>query len=81
MRVAVRDLRNDTRSVIDAVERGEEVVLTRRGQPVARIVAIEPEADDLDEWLDSVTSDPADSGVLDELHATRADDDRRLAIS
>ena len=85
MRVAIRDLRNDTRSVIDAVERGVEVILTRRGHPVARIVPIEPDLDDLDRWLDEVTADPHDSGLFDELERLRRDeddtDDRRLGLT
>ena len=82
MRVAIRDLRNDTKSVIDAVERGVEVVLTRRGHPIARILPIEPEVDDLDRWLDEITADPHDSGLLAEIERLRRDeddtDDRRL---
>ena len=82
MRVAIRDLRNDTRSVIEAVERGVEVVLTRRGHPIARIVPMEPDDDDLATWLDEVTADPRDSGLLAEIDRLRRDeddtDDRRL---
>ena len=85
MRVAIRDLRNDTRSVIDAVERGVEVVLTRRGHPIARIVPIEPDVDDLERWLDDVTADPHDSGLFDEIERLRRDeddtDDRRLGLT
>jgi len=82
MRVAIRDLRNDTRSVIDAVERGVEVVLTRRGHPIARIVPIEPDVDDLDRWLDQVTAEPHDSGLFTDVERLRREeddtDDRRL---
>jgi prevent-host-death family protein len=85
VRVAIRDLRNDTRSVIDAVERGVDVVLTRRGHPIARIVPIEPDGDDLDRWLDDVTADPNDSGLLAEIERLRRDeddtDDRRLGLA
>jgi len=85
MRVAIRDLRNDTRSVIDAVERGVEVVLTRRGHPIARIVPIEPDVDDLDRWLDEVTAEPDDSGLFAEIERLRRDeddtDDRRLGLT
>lgn len=38
MKVGVRDLRNDTARVIDAVQAGERVTLTVRGEPVADIV-------------------------------------------
>jgi prevent-host-death family protein len=38
MRIGVRDLRNRTTEVISAVESGERVTLTVRGNPVADIV-------------------------------------------
>lgn len=38
MDVGVRDLRNDTARVIDAVRAGERVILTVRGEPIADIV-------------------------------------------
>lgn len=38
MNVGVRDLRNHTGRVIDAVQAGERVTLTVRGEPVADIV-------------------------------------------
>lgn len=36
--VGVRDLRNDTARVIDALRTGERVTLTVRGEPIADIV-------------------------------------------
>ncbi|HYN29906.1 MAG TPA: type II toxin-antitoxin system prevent-host-death family antitoxin [Dermatophilaceae bacterium] len=38
MQIGVRELRNDTARVVDAVRAGERVVLTVRGEPVADIV-------------------------------------------
>jgi prevent-host-death family protein len=38
MKIGVRDLRNHTASVIDAVKAGERVVLTVNGDPMADIV-------------------------------------------
>ncbi|HTD58386.1 MAG TPA: type II toxin-antitoxin system prevent-host-death family antitoxin [Solirubrobacteraceae bacterium] len=38
MEIGVRDLRNRTSSVIDAVKAGERVVLTVSGEPLADIV-------------------------------------------
>lgn len=38
--VPVRDLRNDTAGVLRRVEAGEDVVLTVKGAPVARIIPI-----------------------------------------
>ncbi len=71
--------------MIDAVERGVEVVLTRRGHPIARIVPIEPDDDDLGAWIDEITADPHDSGLLDAIERMRRDeddtDDRRLGFA
>ena len=38
MIVGVRDLRNDTARVVDALRAGERVTLTVRGEPIADIV-------------------------------------------
>jgi prevent-host-death family protein len=38
MEIGVRELRNDTARVVDAVRAGERVTLTVRGEPVADIV-------------------------------------------
>lgn len=38
MEVSVRELRNDTARVVDAVSAGQTVTLTVRGEPVADIV-------------------------------------------
>lgn len=38
MQIGVRDLRNRTAQVIDAVRAGERVTLTVRGEPIADIV-------------------------------------------
>ncbi len=38
MKVGVRDLRNRTSEVVDAVKAGEQVTLTVHGEPVADIV-------------------------------------------
>lgn len=38
MHVSVRELRNDTARVVDAVGAGETVTLTVRGEPIADIV-------------------------------------------
>lgn len=38
MEVGVRAFRDEVRRWIDAVERGEEVVITERGRPVVRLI-------------------------------------------
>ena len=39
MNATARDLRTHTRKLLEAVDRGEEVVITHRGKPRARLVA------------------------------------------
>jgi prevent-host-death family protein len=36
--VSVKDIRNNLREYLDRVEAGEEIVVTRRGKEIARIV-------------------------------------------
>jgi prevent-host-death family protein len=80
MEVGVRELRNHTTGVIEAVERGEDVVLTRHGVPIARIVPIARQLT-VEEWLNAVTDQAQDTGWLEELLAEGDDDtdDRRLS--
>lgn len=67
--VASRELRNNTRSVLDRVERGETVVITVDGRPVARLEPAEPRH----RWLprrrfvDLVVGHQADSALFDDL--------------
>lgn len=72
MDIGVRDLRNQTARVIDAVRAGERVTLTVRGEPVADIVPHGARTP----WLsgaalqDQLARRSADSGLradLDEL--------------
>lgn len=42
----VREARKQLSTLLDQVERGEDVVISRRGKPVARLVAAQP-ADDV----------------------------------
>lgn len=41
MKTTAKDLRTNTKRILDAVERGQEVVITVRGKPRARIVPFE----------------------------------------
>ena len=43
------DLRRDAKRWIDAVRRGERLVLTYRGEPVARLEPVRPGQDEVDE--------------------------------
>jgi prevent-host-death family protein len=72
MKVGVRELRNDTARVLDAVRAGERVTLTVRGEPIADIVPhggrtrwLAGEA--MRAQLARRAADPALRGDLDEL--------------
>jgi prevent-host-death family protein len=59
---SVVEAKNNLSDLIARAENGEEVVITRHGQPVAEIRAVRPKPRkitqaDLD-WLDSVRIDP-----------------------
>ena len=72
MNVGVRDLRNRTARVIDAVRAGERVVLTVHGEPLADIVPHERRTrwlsgPELRQQLAERAADPALRQDLDEL--------------
>jgi len=45
MEISAKDLRSRTRLLLDAVDRGEEVTITFRGRPRARVVRIEGDSE------------------------------------
>ncbi len=79
MDIGVRDLRNRTSQVIDAVKAGERVTLTVNGEPVADIV---PHGRRerwlsgawLNEQLRERAADPALTQDLDELAGEKLDE-------
>ena len=78
--VGARELRNQTRAVLDRVADGESVVITLDGRPVARIepIVTKPRWVDTEKFLARLQ--PADRGLLDllaELDADLDDDDLR----
>lgn len=44
MEITAKDLRSQAKGVLESVERGEEVIITYRGRPRAKIVALEQES-------------------------------------
>ena len=78
MEVGVRDLRNNTARVVDAVKSGQLVILTDRGEPIADIV---PHARrqrwlsgrELQQELAHRAADAALKGELDELAGNTLD--------
>lgn len=79
--ISVRELRNHTARVVEAVQGGERLSLTVNRQPVADIV---PHCEARSPWVPSATlrqiveAAPADAALLDDLADVRADeiDDR-----
>jgi prevent-host-death family protein len=77
--IGVRDLRNRTGQVIDAVQAGERVTLTVRGEPVADIVPHGRRArwlvgENLREQLRDRAADPELTRDLDELAGQTLDE-------
>jgi prevent-host-death family protein len=50
--VSVRELQREIRAILDRVENGESVEITRRGRPVAQLV---PAVDPVEPWPDLAT--------------------------
>ena len=48
--VGVRELRNKTGEVLNAVQKGEKVILTERGKPFAAIARLREEGIEDDVW-------------------------------
>jgi prevent-host-death family protein len=79
MNVASRELRNNTRAVLDRVEAGETVTITVDGRPVARLepIAGRPRWMSRGDFIRNVIpaqADPALSGELRELVTDTTDD-------
>jgi prevent-host-death family protein len=79
MEIGVRDLRNRTARVIDAVKAGERVVLTVNGEPTADIVPHGQRTrwlggDQMREQLAHRSADPALRGELDDVAGQTLDE-------
>ena len=68
MEFGIRDLRNDTGQVIDAVEAGNTVYITRRGKRVAELHPVGDDLTPVQRFVRMLDAMPAvDTGALDEL--------------
>ena len=66
------DLRRNLAELLDHVKRGGNVVLLRRGQPVARLVPMDDEADLAPRWKRRVASRPLQgASIVETLRAER----------
>ncbi len=73
--VASRELRNNTRALLERVEAGESITITVDGRPVAVLSPVEDRKRWMprDEFVRRVLSHQADSGLLSELRAMNPD--------
>jgi prevent-host-death family protein len=69
-RIAARDLRNNTAELLRRVDAGEEIVITRRGAPVAALVPFRPPRPrwlSRAEWAGRLSRAQADPALRDDL--------------
>jgi prevent-host-death family protein len=73
--VAARELRNETRSVLERVEQGESVTITVAGRPVATLEPIARRAEFTPRtiFVRAVLGRQADQGLAAELRALAPD--------
>ncbi len=73
--VASRDLRNQTRALLDRVAAGESICITVRGRPVAELRPIEerPQWMSRERFIRDVLAHQADPGLLDDLTDLRTE--------
>jgi prevent-host-death family protein len=61
--VGVRDLKNNLSRYLDRVQEGEEVIVTDRGKPVARLSALDHSVDRVAELIAAGVVRPAKRGT------------------
>lgn len=76
MQVSVRDLKNRLSEHLRRVQRGERIVVTDRGRPIAEISAIEDEELSAEERLQRL----AERGEVTLPDSARFDDVRPIAV-
>lgn len=60
MQISAKELRTKTRLMLDAIDRGEEVTITYRGKPRARVVPLDPDPGE------RATGDPPVFGIWED---------------
>lgn len=78
MKTTAKSLRQDTKNILEAVERGEEVIVSKRGRPCARIVPVKrkvtkaalPDHGLYGVWKENKTVDDV-NGFIDGLRSGR----------
>lgn len=69
----MRELKNHLSAYLDRVRDGEEIVITDRGHPVARLTSVDPDVDRLQMLIDH--------GVISPATAPRSLPDRRVRVN
>lgn len=74
--VASRELRNNTRGLLDRVRAGEEITITVDGRPAAKLVPVDPRPSSWtrDEFIREVVPRRADPGLRDDLRKMLGDE-------
>src|SRR5262245_61913200 len=73
IRAGVREVKNNLSAYLERVRDGEEIVITDRGHPVARLTSLEPDVDRLHTLVEQ--------GVLKPAAASRALPSRRIRVT
>ena len=81
--VASRELRNQTRAVLDRVEAGEHITITVDGKPIATLepVRSRPQWVGRDEFVRQVLRHQADAGLRADLASLGTDSTDDLSLS
>lgn len=59
--VGVRELKNRLSAYLDRVQAGEDVVVTQRGRPIARLTTLDPSIDELAALIEAGIVTPANA--------------------
>lgn len=71
--ITARDLSRRAANALDRVERGERLVVTRDGEPIAEIIPIDPARRTLARWVkDGLMAEPPPSGYARAAVVSRA---------
>lgn len=83
MEIASRELRNNTRALLDRVESGEEVTITVNGRPIALLTPVRnrPMWMARNDFVQQVLSHQADPDLRRELAALSPDTTDDISVS
>ncbi len=60
MKVTVKQLQSNVKELLETASKGEEIIITHRGKPYAKLISLEPEQPEQDQlfgmWKDDLES-------------------------